>query len=216
MAFTLSTGSAVSIAKTYAPTLTFSAASNDTECELTVVGSTIVAGDFVEVKSGWDLLDMRIVRAGVGSTATKLVLEGINTTNTSRFPVGAGTGSVRKITGFTQISQVQGIDTSGGEQNFADISTLANYEQRSIPTTRSPVNVTLTVFDDPNLPWVKDVIAADESRTPHGFLLVAANGSTLVANAYWSLRAVPSITQNEALTSTIELAFASSPMRYGV
>ena len=67
MAITLTTGSTLSVAKTYAASLNFTAATNASPCALTVSGSTIVAGDYVEVSSGWGLLDKRLVRAGAGA-----------------------------------------------------------------------------------------------------------------------------------------------------
>ena len=67
MAITLSTGAILQVAKTYASSLSFSAISNATDAVCTVTGSTIVAGDYVEVTSGWGLLDKRVVRAKTGS-----------------------------------------------------------------------------------------------------------------------------------------------------
>lgn len=214
MAITLTTGSTVSVASGYAAQLAFTAASNAADCALTVSGSTIVAGDYVEVTSGWGLLDKRVVRAKTGTSATSLILEGVDTTNTAKYPAGAGTGSVRKITGWTQITQVQSISASGGEMSFADVTTLADQTTRQIPTVRGAVNMTIDVFDDPTLPWYASVIAADEARTPYGMLLVTANGAKSVGNAYWNMQRIPTMAQNEALKTQISLAYASDPMRY--
>lgn len=214
MAITLSTGVSVYVAKTYAAPLSFTAASNAASCALTVSGSTIVAGDFVEVTSGWGRLDKRIVRAGVGSGATSLILEGIDTSDTSKYPTGTGLGSVRKITAWTEITQIKTVSTSGGDQQYADITAINDVVSRQMPTTRGAVNMSLEVYDDPSQSYFADVIAADDSRTPYGLRMRFANGSNTLANAYWSLMRVPNIATNEAMTTNISLSFAAEPVRY--
>lgn len=216
MAITLSTGSTISVAKTYAANLTFTAISNATDAVCTVTGSTIVAGDYLEVTSSWGLIDKKVVRAKTGTTATSLILEGVDTSDTSKYPAGTGAVSayVRKVTTWTQISQVKSISASGGSQNFADITGLVDVTQRQIPTTRAAVSMTADVFDDPTLAWYADVTAADNARTPYGLLMAFPNGSKLVANAYWSLMKIPTMNQNEALMTQISLSYAAEPMRY--
>ena len=214
MAITLTTGSTLSVAKTYAAPLNFTAASNAANCALTVSGSTIVAGDYVEVNSGWGLLDKRLVRAGAGSSATSLILEGIDTSDTVKYPAGAGVGTVRKVSTWTQITQVRTISASGGQQQYADVTSIVDVVTRQIPTVRGAVEMTVDVFDDPSLAWYADVIKADEARAPYGMILAFPNGSKTVANAYWSLMRVPTMAQNEALMTQISLSYAAEPVRY--
>lgn len=215
MAITLSTGATLSVAKTYAAEVAVTAATNAAEATLTTgAAHSIAVGDYVEVRSGWGLLDQRIVRAATGTTGSTLVLEGINTTDTVRYPAGAGVGSVRRITAWTQVTQVRSISASGGEQQFADITSLVDVVTRQAPTVRGAINMTAEVFDDPTLDWYADVIKADESRTPYGLLMSFPNGSKLAANAYWSLMRVPMIAQNEALMTQITLSYAAEPVRY--
>lgn len=216
MAITLTTGSTLSVAKTYAAPLSFTAIQNQVNPSVTVSGSTIVAGDYVEVTSGWGLLDKRIARAGSGSSATSLILEGIDTSDTSKYPGGttAGVGSVRKITTWTQITQVRSISASGGQQQYADVTAITDVVARQIPTIRGAVEMTVDVFDDPSLPWYADVVKADEARSPYGMMLAFPNGSKTVANAYWSLMRVPTMAQNEALMTQISMSYAAEPVRY--
>lgn len=214
MAITLTTGSTLSVAKTYAASLNFSTATNASSCALTVSGSTIVAGDYVEVSSGWGLLDKRLIRAGAGTSATSIVLEGIDTTDTTKYPAGAGVGSVRKVSAWTQISQVKSISASGGQQQYADVTSIVDVVTRQIPTVRGAVEMTVDVFDDPSLAWYADVMKADDARSPYGMILAFPNGSKTVANAYWSLMRVPTMAQNEALMTQISLSYAAEPVRY--
>lgn len=215
MAITLSTGTTVKIAKTYSNAVNVTAATNATSCQMTTSAAhTFAVGDYVEVSSGWGLLDQRVVRCGAGTTGSTVVLENINTTDLSKYPSGTGVGSIRRVTTWTAISQVKGLSASGGEVQFTDVSTIQDVVARQMPTIRSAVNMTIDVYDDPALAWYADVVAADEARKPFGLLMEFSNGSRLAANAYWSLLRVPTMAQNEALMSQITLSYAAEPVRY--
>ena len=214
MAITLATGTQVAIASTYGAASNVSAASNAAACVLTVAAAHgIIVGDFIEFTSGWDLATGRIFRVSAVAT-NDVTLEGFNTTSTSLFPAGAGVGSVRRITAWTPITQVQNVTTGGGDQQYADITSITDRTQKQIPTTRSPQEITLTVFDDPALGWYAPVQTASDTSTPAGVRFIFPNNSRLVANAYVSLQKVPSINANAPLTAAISLSTLAEPTRY--
>lgn len=216
MAITLAVGTAVSIASTYGTTSAMSAITNAANAVATLAAAHgVIVGDFVEVTSGWSLLDGRIFRVSAVST-NDVTLEGAVTTSTTNYPAGTGTGSVRRITAWTQITQLAaGIQTSGGDQQFADVTTLQDRTQRQVPTRRSPISVTLPGFFDQSLGWVATVRTASDSAVATGMRMVYPNGSRTVANAYWTLNDVPTI-QDETLRSSISLAFSAQPITYAI
>ena len=215
MSVTLSTGSTISVAKAYSAAITVTTATNAPSCQLTTTSAhTFEVGNYVEVSSGWGLMDQRILRCASGTTGSTVVLEGMNTTDTSKFPAGVGIGSVRKITTWVPVTQVKSMSASGGEQQFTDVTSITDTVARQMPTIRGAVNMTVDVYDDPTLGWYADVVAADEARKPFGLLMAFPNGSKLVANAYWSLLRVPTMAQNEALMTQITLSYAAEPVRY--
>jgi len=215
MAITLTTGSSLSVARTYGPSITFSTITNVSDAVITTASPhSVVVGEYVEVLSGWGRLNNRIARAKTGTTGSTLVLENINTSDTGKYPNGTGGGSIRRISAWTQLTQVKSISASGGTQNFADVTDISDVVEKKVPTTRAAIDVTIETYDDPSLSWYADVVTADESRSPYGFLLVPANGKPMVANAYWSLLRVPTMAQNEAMMSQINLSYASEPVRY--
>jgi hypothetical protein len=214
MSITLATGTVCAIASTYGASANMTAITNAAEAVATLaVGHGVTQGDYLEVTSGWDRLNARIVRAKTVST-NDVTFEGINTTSTTNYPAGSGTGTIRRITAWTNISQVQsGISVSGGDINFADITTIIDTVQKQIPTTRSPISVTLPLYDDPSLSWYATVQTASDSAVATGFRMSFPNSSKLVANAYWSLQTVPTI-EDSTLRSKIDVAFAAPPVRY--
>lgn len=215
MSITLTTGSTLSVAKTYGASIAFSTITNAADAVVTTASPhSIGVGEYVEVLSGWGRLNNRIVRAKTGTTGSTLVLENINTTDTGKYPSGTGAGSVRRISAWTQLTQVKSISASGGTQNFANVTDISDVVEKKVPTTRAAIDVTIETYDDPSLSWYADVVIADESRSPFGFLLVPANSKPMVANAYWSLLRVPTMAQNEAMMSQINLSYAAEPVRY--
>lgn len=175
MAFTLAVGTKVEIASAYAAPVAFTAATNVAETVLSTAGSFTV-GDFVEVvSSGWSLLAGRMARVKALSAGVSITLEGIDCSDTSKFPTPTSNaaGQVRKVSTWVQLSQLtSGISSSGGDQQYADITTLEDRTQRQIPTVRSPVALTLPVFFDQSLPWVAAVRSASDGSVATGVKLI--------------------------------------------
>jgi hypothetical protein len=214
MAITLTTGTVAAIASTYGSSVTMSAITNAAEAVATLAASHGVGvGDYLEVTSGWGRLDKKIVRAKTVAT-NDVTFESINTSNTTTFPAGSGTGSIRRITAWTNLTQVQGSATSGGDLQFTDITTIEDTVQKQAPTVRGAVTVNLTVFDDPSLSWYSAVTTADDARTPYAVRFSFPNSSKLVANAYWNLQRTPSFATNDSLKTQIGLTFVADPVRY--
>lgn len=214
MAISKSVGTVVAIASTYATSKNMTAITNATEAVATLEASHgVVVGDYLEVTSGWDLLNSRIVRAKTVAT-NDVTFESINTTSTTNYPTGSGTGTIRRITAWTNLSQLtRDLSISGGGQNFADITTLADFIEKQIPTTRAPIAVSLPTFFDAALAWVATVTSASDSGTATGLRMSLPNGNKIVANGYWSINAIPTI-QDATLRGQVDVTFAAQPVVY--
>lgn len=214
MSITSAVGTAFAIASTYASAKTMSAVTNAASAVATLAGSHgVVVGDIVEVTSGWDRLNGRLARVSAVAT-NDVTLEGINSSSTTDYPAGTGTGSVRVISAWTSISQITAdFSVSGGSQQYADVTTLADRTQKRIPTVRDPIDITLPLFDDPSLAWYAAVQSVSDSSTTAGLRIVFPNGSRLLANGYWSLRKTPTV-QDSTLRGEIAISMAADPTRY--
>lgn len=214
MTITISTGTQIGVASTYGTAVNMTALTNAAEAVATLgVGHAVVVGDFLEVTSGWDLLSGRIVRVKTVAT-NDITFEGINTTSVTNYPAGAGVGTIRRITAWTSVTQVQAFDTSGGDLNFADTTTIVDRTQKQVPTTRSPQLFTMTVFDDAAQAYVAIVQAAADANTPAGIRIVFPNGSRMVGNGYWSMSPSPNLAVNAPLTNTLTMSSSAQPTRY--
>jgi hypothetical protein len=214
MSVTIATGTQASIASTYGSSVNMTAITNATEAVATLaVGHGVVVGDFLEVTSGWDLLNNRIVRIKTVAT-NDVTMETIDTSSTSNYPAGSGTGSIRRITAWTSITQIQQIQTSGGDLDFADITSIVDRVKKQVPTVRSAIQIDLTVFDDPSLGWYNTVRTASETFAATALRLVFPNASRMVANGYYSLQTTPNVASNSPLTAGIGFSALATPTRY--
>lgn len=214
MSVTLAVGTQVAIASAYATSKNMTAISNATSAVATLEASHGVAvNDYVEVTSGWARLNSRILKATAVAT-NDVTFGGIDTSSTSRYPAGSGTGTVREISTWTSITQLKRtLQVTGGDQQFADATTLEDVIEKNIPTRRSPINVQLPIFFDNNLSWVATVRSVSEAATPTAVRFTFPNGTVLVANAYWSYQEVPTI-EDETLAGRIDLSFVALPAVY--
>ncbi len=214
MSKTLATRIKFAIAKTYGSSVVMSAVSNASEAVATLAaGHGVIAGDYLELTSNWGLLNSKIVRVKTVAS-NDVTLEGINTASTAKYPAGTGAGSIRRITAWDQLSQVKNVSSSGGDQQFADATSLDDDVEVKIPTIKSARSMTLEVFDDPTLAWYATVSNASDAVVPTAVLIQPPNGSKIVGNAYWGLMKEPNITKNEVLTSTITLTMNAESTRY--
>ena len=214
MAISLPNGAIVAIASSYVAGNTITALSNANPAIATAT-NTLDAGDFVEITSGWSRLTNKVVRVpAAGLTGSAFGLEGYDTTLTTIYPVGSGTGSYRKIGGWTQISQVLSSSSSGGEQNFLEYQLLEADAQQRIPTFKSAAGLTLSIADDPSLAGYIACSVANDDRAQRAVKITLPNGSILLYNAYVSLNRTPSLTVNEVMACEITLSLLAEPVRY--
>ena len=214
MSYTLAVGTKVYIASAYAAAKTMSALSNATSAVATLESSHgVIVGDFVEISSGWGEVDDRIAKATAVST-NDVTLGSIDTSSTSTFPAGSGTGTVREISTWTEVTQITpDYVVQGGEQEYADISTLDQRLRKRLPTRRGAIGVELETYFDPTLSWWATVKAASDSATPVAVKFVYPNGTVIVANAYWSLQEVPTV-GDSTLRAKLNIDFTAFPTTY--
>lgn len=206
-------GTIFSIATAYGSQKTLSAITNADPAVATSANHALSDGAIIEVRSGWPLLDERIVRIDNGDTNT-FELEGIDTSNTSRFPALEGVGSARAITQWTPLSQVTGAQSAGGEQQFTQWVYLEDGVQRQRPTFKNAKSLQLTLLYDPSLAWYDALLEADQAGTPRALRAALPNGDFLYYNMYVGFDGEPSIVANENMACVASFSHASRFIRY--
>lgn len=213
MAAALPDGATVFIASAYAAEKAVTAITNAKSPVVTATAHGFANGDFVEVTSGWGALNGRVMKiSGVNTDSFKL--EGIDTSDTDKYPAGAGVGSVRKISAWTQVTQILSFETSGGEQQFSTYSYLEEDFERQLPSIISAQSITIGIADDPALPGYKATKAASDARANTGLRLNLRTGSVIVYNSVVSLNETPAITKGQVMQVRATFALQGRPTRY--
>ena len=214
MAIIKTTGTQFSIGSTFGTQFTISAITNANPAVATLSAAHgVIVGDLIEITSGWDLANLRVFRVSALAT-NDATLEGFDTSDTTKYPAGSGTGTGREITAWTQITQVTSeYSVSGGDQNFADTTTIANLIRQQIPTDRNPFVCTLPHFYDSSSSWRTTARAATNAASPYPFRMVFPNNSRLLVSGYWSLRDVPTNTDS-TLRDEVTISFIGTPTVY--
>ena len=212
MAVQLPNGITLAIATAYAANLTVTAASNAAESVLTVT-NTLTNGDYVEFVSGWSRANNRVFRVKSVS-GTNVTLEGFDTTLVAQFPSGSGTGTIRKINTWTQISQISGLTSSGGEPQYQTYSFLEQDFDSQIPTTTSAQTLALEIADDPTLPGYIALRNVAQSRAQTALRATLPQGGFILYNGLWALDESPTMTKGNLMTIKAGCALQGRPVRY--
>ncbi|AZS78592.1 phage tail protein [Achromobacter spanius] len=213
MSVSLPNGVIIALATAYGASKNITALTNANPAVATSAAHGIANGALVEVKSGWQKINERIVRVA-DAAAGAFSLDGMNTSSLVQYPAGTGAGSVREITAFTQITQILETSTSGGEMQFATYSFLENDFEAQIPTQASAQSLDLTIADDPTLAGYKALQAAAETREVRALRITFPNGSMILYNGYVSFNETPTMTKGEVMGVRATFSLLSRPVRY--
>lgn len=212
MAVSLPNGIVLALATAYATTLTVTAASNASEAVLTVA-NTLANGDYFEFVSGWSRANNRVFRAKSVS-ASSIVAEGLDTTLTSLYPAGSGVGTIRKVNTWTQITQIMGCTSSGGEPQYQTYSFLEQDFDSQIPTTTSAQSLALEIADDPTLAGYQALKAVAQTRAPTALRASLPAGGFILYNGIFAFDETPSLTKGNLMSVKAGAALQGRPVRY--
>src|SRR5690606_27738276 len=170
-------------------------------------------GDIILLTSGWQKLNDRLFRVANQASGT-FELSGQDTTSTTLYPAGTGAGSAKKVSAWTQITQVLECTTSGGEMQFASYSFLENDFESQIPTQHSAMSLQLSIADDPSLSGYAALKKAAAERAAIPLRAQMPNGSVLYYYGYVSFNETPTMTKNSVMACSATFSLMSLPVRY--
>lgn len=213
MAISLPNGAQVAMATGYAAAKTITSITNASPAVVSSTAHAYVTGDIIEVTSGWSRLTDKVVKV-TQLTVDTFSLSGVDATSTLYYPAGGGAGSSRKISGWTQLTQVLESSSSGGEQQFLEYQLLEGDIQKRIPTVKSASGLTFSVADDPTLAGHILASAANDDRLPRAIRITLPSGATIFYNAYVSMSKTPTLSVNQIMAVEITLSMLAEPVRY--
>lgn len=207
------TGTTFAVATTFAASKTITAVTNAADASFTVTAHGFDVGDVVEITSGWGRINRRVFE--IKTKTTDAFTVGIDTTNTNFFPAGTGIGSVRKVTAFTQISQVTGASSSGGDPVTVDYKYLESDVSYSINDGFGAVQYQLTIDADAiGTPGYTALQTLTDVQTDTVLRMLSRSGARLYMPCTVALNDVPSLNDGQINTVTAVFNGNNRPIRY--
>lgn len=203
---------AFALASVFASAVNITAASNASEAVCTAT-NTFAAGDYVEYTGGWSKANGRVFRLKA-ATGTNFTLEGLDTTDTSLFPAGAGIGSVRKITTWVPIVGVPSAEVSGGDGKFVEVPLLDSDMPVNLPDGFSATSVTLTIADDKSLPHHAALKVVSDGVKLTCLRGLIPGGGVLLYAGYCSFNESPSLSKGNVMAVKATFSLQNKVVRY--
>jgi hypothetical protein len=213
-AVSLPNGTIFSLSATFGASKVMSAISNATEAVATLEASHgIVVNDIMLLRSGWSKLDSRVARAKTVAT-NDVTLEKIDTSDTTKFGVGSGTGSIKEVLTWQEISQILETSTDGGELQYTTYKLMADDTEHRIPTRKSAKGMTLRIADDDTLPHFPLLLTTDGSRVLQVVRAALPTGSKIYFPVIVGFNPTPSMTIDEVMALTASFSYQADETRY--
>lgn len=215
MGFALPNGSHVYLASGYAPAISFTGATNAENVVITVTAADDLAvDDIVHVTCNWSGIDNVIAK--IDAIAENAVtLRNIDTSNVDKYAAGGGTGSIRKVTDWTELPQITEVSNSGGDQNTTQIQFLSDDRQRNLNTYKAASSQTYTIAHDSSLPVYPLLRQLDEDEETIAAYMYVPKAKE---NRYWAATAsfndIPATAVNEVETVSVVLNLQSPAMTF--
>lgn len=208
------TGSVFSIASAFASSKTTTVVTNASEAVVTSTAHGYSNGDFVEMTSGWGRINRRVFRIKSVTTDT-FVLEGMDTTSTSFFPAGSGTGSVRKVSTFTQITTIMNPSSSGGEPKTVNYKYIDSEVEYSINDGFTATSYTVELdADSIGTAGYTALKSLTEVQTDTVLKIVTRSGSIILVPCTVALNETVRLQDGQINTVSVQFSGNNRSVRY--
>lgn len=173
-------------------------------------GTDPADGDYVLIKSqGMNKVNSRVFRVA-NAVAGAFELQGEDTSNYETF----ASGSFEVITFGTTLDTITGVSPSGGEPEFADITTIHDLARTQVPTITSPLSFGMTSKFDPANPALQALAAAARQIAERAVRFTFSNGAVFTFNGTVSFPFVPTGQAQGLVESPLTLSVIGQPTVY--
>lgn len=173
---------------------------------------TFANGDYVLLTiNGMYQLNGRILRvANVNTAANTFELEGEDTTLYGTFT----SGTVQLITWGASFNDMQTFNVSGGDPQYADVTTIHDVVQKRAPTITSPFSISAdAIFDASDAGYI-EANKAYKTQTQRAVRLRFGSGAKMVIYGFCSAPGVPTGQAQGVVQTKIGFEAQSLPTVY--
>lgn len=146
-------------------------------------------GDYIVLETnGMNQVSSRVFRvANVNAAANTLELEGEDTSTYDTFV----NGNFQVITFGASMTTAQSISVSGGEPEYADITTIHDLVRKRVPTIVSPLSMSMDNIFDLTDPAFIELNKAYKAKAKRAIRLRFGTGAKMLLTGYASASGVP-------------------------
>ncbi len=137
-------------------------------------------------------------------------LEGFDTTTYDTFSAG----NFQVITFGTTIATLTDISASGGEPEFADITTIHDNIRKQVPVVTSPLSFSFESIWDPSDAGLAALQTASRGIEERAFRFTFSDGTVTVFQGYVSAPMVPTGSAQDTVTTPITITSNGFPTTY--
>ena len=213
MAYHFPEGTRVYYSATFASAKTITALSNANPALATSTAHGYVDGDIVLLDSGWEDADDTLWKVDQQDANTFQLL-GLDSSSTTFFPAGSGTGEAQLVSSWVEIPQVLNISSSGGDPKFGTIEPLARRNAMTQWLGFNPVNMTLTLGHDPTNATYQAMLGLSRVGTSCGFKIVGGSGGVTYAYGQMGVSEVPRYQRGQANAVDVAITVAGRQISY--
>lgn len=210
----LPNGAQIALATTLAAATTISAITNSDPAVASAAGHTMTDGTIFMLNNGWTKTDNGVFRAADVVATTSFEIEGLDSTNISRFPVGGGVGTARALTAWTQLPKIPTFETTGGDAKSITTSYIDFEKDYEIFTGTNPERLNFTISYQPGSAAYDALVEAHESGEIQVVRLVLKDGSTLYYPGQLFFNKAPVTTKDQEMVNNVSLALQGEITRY--
>lgn len=198
MAYYFPEGTRLYYSATFAAAKTITAVSNASpDAVATSASHGFVDNDIILLDSGWEDADDSLWKVDQQDANTFKIL-GLDSSNTTFFPSGSGTGQAQLVSSWVEIPQVLDVQSQGGDPRFGVIEPLARRNAISQWLGFNPVNLTVTLGHDPSNATYKAMQALSRTGTKVGIKIVGGSGGVAYAYGQMGVSEVPRMQRGQA------------------
>ena len=207
------TGTLFSVATTFGSTITVTAVTNANPAVCTATAHGLSNGDIIEFTSGWGRANKRVFRVANVATNT-FELEGFDTSSTSFFPAGTGTGTVREVTAWTQLSKVMNPSTNGGDPKTVTYKFVESDVEYSINDGFTAVSYTLEFDDDDTTSGYTAMRTLTDAQTDTVMKMLMRSGAVVYLPCTLAMNDVPRLQDGQINRINAQFAGNNRHTRY--
>lgn len=213
MSYYFPEGSRVYYSATFASAKTITAVTNANPAVATSTAHGYADNDIVLLDSGWEDADDTLWKVDQQDANTFQLL-GLNSTSTTFFPAGSGTGTAQLVSSWVEVPQVLNITSSGGDPKFGTIEPLARRNPISQWLGFNPSNITLTLGHDPANATYIAMLDLSRTGTKVGLKIVGGSGGVTYAYGQMGVSEVPRLQRGQANSVDVALTVAGRMISY--